>query len=71
LGEALSSLQSKGIVINPQLKAGFEKIYAYTNSKEFGIKHALIDTPNLPTFDEAKFMLVACSAFINFSQANR
>ncbi|MFL5741919.1 MAG: AbiJ-NTD4 domain-containing protein [Flavisolibacter sp.] len=66
LGDSLNSLELKGIVLNQQLKVGFEKLYAYTNSKESGIRHALIDTPQLPTFHEAKFMLVACSAFINF-----
>jgi hypothetical protein len=66
LGDALKSLEKKGIVFNPQLKQAFEKLYAYTNSKESGIRHALIETPNLPTFHDAKFMLVSCSAFINY-----
>ncbi|WP_431166316.1 AbiJ-NTD4 domain-containing protein [Tenacibaculum halocynthiae] len=67
LGKALSKLDSKGIVINTELKKGFEKIYNYTNSKESGIRHSIIDNNHIePSFDEAKYMLVSCSAFINF-----
>jgi len=66
LGEALKSLEKKGITLNAQFKSGIEKLYAYTNSKESGIRHALVDSPNLPAFEEAKFMLVTCCAFINF-----
>jgi hypothetical protein len=65
LGEALKKLESKGITLNPQFRAGIEKFYAYTNSKDSGIRHALIEDPDLPTFHDAKFMLVICSAFIN------
>jgi len=65
LGEALKKLEANGLTINPQFKSGIEKFYAYTNSKESGIRHALIEDSNLPSFDEAKFMLVICSAFIN------
>ncbi|MES2004953.1 MAG: hypothetical protein V4450_10560 [Bacteroidota bacterium] len=66
LGEALKTLEQKGIILNPQLKNAFDKLYAYTNNKDSGIRHALIESPNLPTFHDAKFMLVACSAFINY-----
>jgi AbiJ-like protein len=66
LGESLKSLEEKGFSINQQLKNGFEKLYAYTNSKDSGIRHGLMDNEKPTTFEEAKFMLVACSAFINF-----
>ena len=66
LGKALKKLEVNGIVINPQLKSGIENIYNYTNHKETGIRHALMESPNLPTFDDAKFMLVICSGFVNF-----
>lgn len=73
LGEALKKLEKDGLKLNSQFKIGIEKLYAYTNTKETGIRHALIESTNLPTFDEAKFMLVTCSAFINFliSKNNR
>lgn len=66
LGSALNKLQKKGININKQLKAGFEKIYAYTNNKESGIRHAIVTEPVEPDFTDAKYMLIACSSFINF-----
>lgn len=65
LGDALSKLQSKGVAINPQMKTAFDKLYAYTNGAS-GIRHAgQLDGPDA-TFAEAKFMLVSCSAFINY-----
>jgi hypothetical protein len=66
LGLALSKLESKGLEINPQLKEGFDKIYAYTNSKGSGIRHAIVEQPDEPDFHDAKYMLIACSSFINY-----
>jgi hypothetical protein len=66
LGNALNALESKGIKINEQLKKGFERIYAFTNNKQSGIRHAIIENYNDTDFDDAKYMLVACSSFINF-----
>jgi hypothetical protein len=66
LGKAINSFEKKGVKFNNEFKAGIEKLYAYTNNKESGIRHALIDSPVLPTFNEAKFMLVTCSGFINY-----
>ena len=66
LGEALSALEKSGISIQSQLKDGLIKIYAYTNNKATGIRHALIEGDYCPTYDEAIFMLVSCSAFVNY-----
>jgi hypothetical protein len=66
LGKALNKLEEKGLNINNQLKAGFDKIYAYTNDKESGIRHAIVQQPNEPDFSDAKYMLVSCSSFINY-----
>jgi hypothetical protein len=66
LGEALKSLDKKGVILSPQLRAGIEKIYAYTNNKDTGIRHAIVENPNLPSFDDAKFVLVVSSALANF-----
>lgn len=66
LGKALSKLESKGIVINSQMKKGFENLYHYTNDEKTGIRHSLMDDANTPTSDDAIFMLVSCSAFINY-----
>jgi hypothetical protein len=66
LGKALQSLETKGIKINNQLKNAFEKLYAFTNNTESGIRHAIIDNFKNPDFEEAKYLLISCSAFINF-----
>jgi hypothetical protein len=63
LGEALNKLE-KSVPIHPALKKGFSAIYGYT-SDAGGIRHALLDEPSL-NFDDAKFMLVSCSGFINY-----
>ncbi len=66
LGKAIKKLEKSGIEIHQQLKNALEKLYLYTNDKETGIRHALIEDGYSPDFDEAKFMLVTCSAFINY-----
>ena len=66
LGEALKKMERNGVVINTTLKEGFEKLYGYTNDKRTGIRHALMEDVNAPTSDEAIYMLVVCSAFINY-----
>lgn len=68
LGSALKKLQSAGIVIPPMLKDAFEKLYVYTNQPDTGIRHALMDNTGTytPGAEEALFMLVSCSAFINY-----
>lgn len=61
LGVALAKLS---IQTHPALDGAFSKLYGYTNDSS-GIRHALMDEPNLE-FEDAKFMLVACSAFVNY-----
>lgn len=61
LGQALKKIEPE---LHPALKGAFEKLYGYTSNAE-GIRHALIEEPSLD-FEEAKFMLVSCSAFINY-----
>ena len=63
LGDALKEL-AKSIDLHPAFKASLSSLYGYTSDAE-GIRHALLDEPHL-TFDDAKFMLVSCSAFINY-----
>lgn len=68
LGKAFSSLQSKGIVIPPILRNALGNLYTYTNQPYTGIRHALMDVDSTytPAAEEALFMLVSCSAFINY-----
>lgn len=64
LGDALKLLESKR-GLKGQLKSAFEKLYNYTNDKG-GIRHAEGLFVSEVTFEEAKFMLVCCSAFVNY-----
>ncbi len=59
-------MEEKGILISSVLRQAFEKLYGYTNDKSTGIRHALMDDTNAPEAEEALFMLVSCSAFINY-----
>lgn len=63
IDKALAKL-SEQASLHPVLKIALSKLYAYT-SDEGGIRHAMLETENVG-FAEAKFMLVACSAFVNF-----
>ena len=60
LGEALKEFSD----LHPALKDSFIKLYGFTNDAH-GIRHALLDESNLNS-EDAKYMLVSCSAFINF-----
>ena len=63
LGQALSVLESKGLFINQELKAGFKQLYNYTNTEE-GIRHARLNRDSSGVgLDEAVFMFGACASF--------
>lgn len=68
LGKALNRMEANGIVFPPLLKVAFDKLYAYTNQPDTGIRHALMDNEGeyTPASEEALFMLVSCSAFLNY-----
>lgn len=59
-------MEEKGGVVPAVLRKAFECLYGYTNDKTTGIRHALMDDTNAPKSEEALFMLVSCSAFINY-----
>lgn len=63
LGQALKEVETK-VGLHGALKKAFSNLYGYTSSAE-GIRHALLDEPKL-SFEDAKFMLVSCSAFVNY-----
>ncbi len=65
LGKMLKRLEDKGIVIHSAMKIAFDKLYGYTSDAN-GIRHAGDIGGPSSTFEEAKFMLVSCSAFINY-----
>lgn len=63
LGQALKVLEEE-IELHGALKEAFSKLYGYTSDAE-GIRHALMEESTLDQ-EDAKFMLVACSAFVNY-----
>ncbi len=63
LGDALKVLEKSG-KLHSALKNGFLKIYGYT-SDEDGIRHAMMNEPNL-TYADAKYFLMSCTSFINY-----
>lgn len=64
LGKAIKKLEESGIHIHGAMEKGFESLYGYA-SDENGIRHGGIDFKNVPP-EDAKFMLVSCSAFVNY-----
>jgi hypothetical protein len=58
------AILDKKVGFHGGFKAGLLAMYGYA-SDEDGVRHAMLEEPNVG-FDEAKFMLVACSAFVNF-----
>lgn len=70
LGRALKVLDASGQpAIHPALNAAFSKLYGYTCDSD-GIRHALIDETEL-SHEDAQFMLVTCSAFVNYLRAKQ
>lgn len=65
LGQALKILETKHN-LHGSLKSAFLTLYGYTSDAS-GIRHALLDNATSPTKADARFMLICCSAFINFA----
>jgi hypothetical protein len=63
LGSALDKIKGK-IKLHPALEKGFKQIYGYTSDSD-GIRHALMEETTCD-FEDAKYMLVSCSAFVNY-----
>lgn len=51
------------------MKGAFEKLYGYTSDAN-GIRHANGLGEGDSTFEEAKYMLICCSAFVNYLKEN-
>lgn len=64
LGKALGRLEKNGIYIHGAMKNGFQSLYGYT-SDESGIRHGGTEDKEV-TEEDAKFMLITCSAFVNY-----
>lgn len=63
---AIDELEKKGVKIQKVLKEAFIKLYAYTNQPDTGIRHSSQNDINAPERAEALYMLVTCSAFVNY-----
>jgi hypothetical protein len=63
LGDALKIMDASG-PIHGAFKQALLKLYGYT-SDEGGIRHSLVESTNIDEPD-ARFMLVTCSAFVNY-----
>lgn len=63
LGEALRKVHPK-VGLHRALEEAFRKLYGWTSDSQ-GIRHALMDEPNL-ALEDAVFMLVSCSAFVSY-----
>lgn len=66
LGDALKSLKNR---IHPAMESAFQKLYGYTSDAN-GIRHANGLGEGDSTFEEAKYMLISCSAFVNYLKEN-
>lgn len=64
LGKTIKKLRGKGIHIHSAMENSFSSLYGYA-SDEDGIRHGGIESTNV-TAEDAKFMLVSCSAFVNY-----
>lgn len=69
LGNMLKKLEDNGLEIHKGLKSAFNILYGYTSDAN-GIRHAGDIGGPSSTFEEAKFMLVACCAFVNYLTAS-
>lgn len=63
LGAALDKIKGK-INLHASQEKGFKLLYAYTSDSS-GIRHALMDN-TVCEFEDAKYMLISSSAFINY-----
>lgn len=63
LGKCLTKIENQ-IKMHSSLKEAFKKLYGYTSDSD-GIRHALLDESKLD-LEDAMFMLVSCSTFINY-----
>lgn len=66
LPDALKALE-RGDRLHTALKDGFVKLYGYS-SDEQGIRHAMLDEPNISAAD-ARFFLLSCTFFVNYLKA--
>jgi hypothetical protein len=65
LTDALPEFEARFGVVHGAFRVGIEKFYAFT-SDEKGIRHSLLEADVKVDLDDARFMVIACSALCNF-----
>lgn len=63
LGTALHAIE-RSHQLHPAFKKALSNLYGYTSDSD-GIRHALLEESSI-SYSDAKFMLVSCSAFVNY-----
>ncbi|MDQ1106235.1 AbiJ-NTD4 domain-containing protein [Nocardioides zeae] len=67
MGAALSKLEGAGMLLHPDLREGWKKLYHYTSDGD-GIRHGMQEERDLDV-DDALYFAVACSAFVSLLTA--
>lgn len=65
LGRALDDVMKRPNSINQNLKDAIKSLYKFTNDSS-GVRHSHADSKQDVTLDDAQFVLVTCSAIINY-----
>lgn len=66
LSNALEEIEKK-LPFHKAFKSALSNLYGYTSNAE-GIRHSIMDQPKL-SLEDARFMLVICSSFVNYLKA--
>ena len=71
--DAVKELKKNGIYLQPRMEDAMIKLYAYTNQPDTGIRHPLMETDSnyVPSSAESLYMLVTCSALVNYLKAKK
>lgn len=70
LGKALSELQMSGVTIHPALRDGIGNLYGFTSDAP-GIRHGKESKDQYVDEATARFMVVTCSAIVNYLLAQQ
>ncbi|MBR1575548.1 MAG: hypothetical protein IJ654_03760 [Bacteroidales bacterium] len=71
--DAVKALKKKSIQLQPRMEEALIKLYAYTNQPDTGIRHPLMETDSnyVPTSAESLYMLITCSALVNYVKTKK
>lgn len=65
LGKAVKHLEEHGLKIHSSLREGISKLYGYA-CDQGGVRHGEGEVESTVTFEDAKLMMVTCSAIVNY-----